>query len=644
MEIKEIPFVIGTAGHIDHGKTSLVKMLTGVDLDSREEEKRRGITIELGFTPLQLNDGRVISIVDVPGHEKLIRQMVAGASGLDAVMLVVAADEGVMPQTQEHLDILGYLGVQKGIVVLTKIDRIESDMEELVREDVAQCLAGTFLEHAPVVAVSSVTGQGIDQLRQHLSDLTSQGQSRNLSGAYFLPVDRVFPVSGFGTVVTGTSLRGQIRKGDDVEILPQGIRSKVRSLQVHGASVEKALAGNRTALCLTDVEVNDLQRGDVVTAVGVFHPTDCLDVRLTLSNSEKKTLSHWTRVRLHIGTSDVLAHVALLAEKEIRPGQTVSAQLVLEEPIAVAWGQRFVIRLYSPLRTLGGGEVINPYGRKPGSRANRILQSEKTQLWAELLSPKERLLSLILDFGCQPMAELVRRLQLQQSDVKVLINEFQQKKQMQFVPLGEGLVLSSQYMQDQLEQVTAALKEYHQKFPERKGQNGEDVVAACFDEKNRKIGRWLLKFWADQGQLNLVENNLVALIDFEPVDRGGFEKMTQAFCRQVESQGFVLPTLEEMKQFMAQQGLSSQGFVDFFETLKTAKKVVLLDGIFVMTSAQLQKLIELLAHRQGGFSLADVKELTQASRKYTMPMMEHLDRLGVTRRVGDKRVVLHREL
>ncbi|MBP5212129.1 MAG: selenocysteine-specific translation elongation factor, partial [Pyramidobacter sp.] len=376
MSRREISLVVGTAGHIDHGKTQLVKAMTGIDCDRLNEEKKRGITIELGFAPLVLPSERVISLIDVPGHDRFIRQMVSGASGVDAVLFVVAADEGVMPQTREHLDILSLLGVRHGVIAITKTDLVDEAMLELVREDVQMLTAGTFLEHAPVCAVSSVTGAGVDELKARLDELVDQVRPRERDGAYFMPIDRSFPVAGFGTVVTGTAYKGSLSPGDEVDVLPSGRSSRVRSVQVHGRSVETAFAGQRVAMCLSDLGLDEIERGDVVGVKGVYRSTNCLDVMLKLLDLVSEPLEHWQRVRLHIGTSDVLARVSMLDGRELAPGRTAPVQLVLEEPVAATIGQRFIIRFYSPLRTIGGGEVLVPYARRPSGKRGRVAERD----------------------------------------------------------------------------------------------------------------------------------------------------------------------------------------------------------------------------------------------------------------------------
>ena len=383
--------IIGTAGHVDHGKTVLVKALTGTDTDRLAEEKRRGITIEPGFARLDWPDGTQAGIVDVPGHEKFIKNMLAGAGGIDLAMLVIAADEGVMPQTVEHLDILSLLGVQGGLVVLTKAELVDDDWLEFVRGQALELTEGTFLEGAPILSVSAVTGQGIPELRDALYRLVQEAREKSALAPFRLPIDRVFSVDGFGTVVTGTLTEGAVRVGDAVELVPSGLQSRVRTLQVHGESVDAAYAGQRAALNLTNLQKTEVHRGDAAIRPGSVRPSRMLDVRLRCLESAKRTVLNGSQVHLYHGTSVHLAKAVLLDRDELRPGESCLAQLRLTEPMAVKQEDRFVIRFYSPVETIGGGTVLDPRPlrhkrhdpvvldnlilREQGSGSQRLLQA-----------------------------------------------------------------------------------------------------------------------------------------------------------------------------------------------------------------------------------------------------------------------------
>ena len=356
--------VLGTAGHIDHGKTTLVKALTGINTDRLKEEQLRGITIELGFAWLDLPGGLRIGIVDVPGHEKFVKNMVAGATGIDVVAMVIAADEGVMPQTREHMEICQLLGVKYGFVVLTKTDLVDDEWLELVTDDIRKFVKDTFLDGAPLLPVSAVTGKGIPEFIKTLDELSPKIPGRSSSGLFRLPVDRVFTMKGFGTVITGTLISGKVEVGETIMIYPSGVTSKVRGIQVHNESVNEAVAGMRTAINFQGLDKTSVDRGEVVSTPGALIPGYMLDVSLHLLKSNRKPVKNRTRVRFHTGTSEILGNLILLDREELLPGEETVAQIRLDSPTAVVKDDRFVLRSFSPVRTIAGGQILNPVPRK----------------------------------------------------------------------------------------------------------------------------------------------------------------------------------------------------------------------------------------------------------------------------------------
>ncbi|MEI6701934.1 MAG: selenocysteine-specific translation elongation factor [Deltaproteobacteria bacterium] len=366
--------ILGTAGHIDHGKTSLVKALTGIDTDRLKEEKARGITIELGFAHLELPGGLCFGIVDVPGHEKFVRTMVAGVGGMDLVMLVIAADEGIMPQTREHLDILRLLGVKSGVVALTKRDMVEKEWLDLVTEEVRDFVAGSFLEAAPIVALSSRTGEGLEDLKVALAGLAEQADQKRREGPFRLPVDRVFTMPGFGTVVTGTLLSGEISVGDELEILPSGLEGRVRGIQAHGVKGDKGQAGQRLAVNLQGIDLDQVGRGDVVVPRGIFRATRAVDVRLDYLPSAPRELKHRATVRLHSATYEVSAQVILLDRDTLQPGESAYVQLRLKDPALLLSGDSYILRAFSPQVTVGGGVTLDPFPPHRRRRNDEALQ------------------------------------------------------------------------------------------------------------------------------------------------------------------------------------------------------------------------------------------------------------------------------
>lgn len=639
MSRREISLVVGTAGHIDHGKTQLVKALTGIDCDRLGEEKKRGITIELGFAPLVLPSERVISLIDVPGHDRFIRQMVSGASGVDAVMLVVAADEGVMPQTREHLDILCLLGVQHGIVAITKKDLVDEEMLALVEEDVRTLTAGTFLEGCPVVSVSSVTGAGIDELRRALERLVDQVKPRERSGAYFMPIDRAFPVVGFGTVVTGTAYKGSIAPGEEIEVYPSGRRSRVRSVQVHGKTVESAYAGQRVAMCLNDLDLNEIRHGDVVCADGVYKATSCLDVMLKLLGFVPEPLEHWQRVRLHIGTSDVLARVSLLDEKNLRPGQTAPVQLVLEEPVVASLGQRFVIRFYSPLRTIGGGEVLVPYASRPSGRKRRESERDRLVALSGTLTREERVGAIVNFEGSLSMSELMVQAQERRQDLAAVLEKLESGGKLVRLQVGDGMIFSAESYRNAVEKLRAAAKAFHAAYPHQRGIAPESLINQVFSESERKIGRLILEKAVEQSRFR-VDGDVLALPKFAAVDDSAYSEARKKLLDHCSRCGFQLPEIEALPKAL---NMTAGDFRKLLDQLKKNNEVVVLEGTFVLAVEILNPLLARLSRIEGGFTLAQVRDLTGSSRKFVLPVLEYMDGRGITRRVGEKRILLKKD-
>lgn len=632
---QEISLVIGTAGHIDHGKTSLVKALTGVDCDRLSEEQKRGITIELGFAPLTLPSERVISLIDVPGHEKFIRQMVAGASGLDGVILVVAADEGVMPQTREHLDILELLGVKEGFVVLSKADTVDEEMIDLATEDVEELVKGTFLEEKPIIPISSVTGLNLDKALLELEGLVDVVSPREREGAFFMPIDRTFPVAGFGTVVTGTAYRGTVSQGDEVEILPGELESRVRSIQVHKSSVPSAQAGQRVAISLSGLSLDQLSRGDVVCAAGVFRASTCLDVSLRLLPGLSDPVSHWQRVRVHMGTSDVLGRVAFLDRKELAPGEDAVAQIVLEEPVVASLCQKYVIRFYSPLRTIGGGDILSPYGKKAHGRRSRESSVARLSRLASVTSRMDRIAALVDFYGRIPFDDLIVQTQETRRGLSDMVASLASRG-ISLLRVGNGVVFSAEESKRIEDQVLDSVRAFHRENPHQDGLPFDKLVNSVFKDVDRKMGKVLVEDMVARGVMDN-KNGFLATKDFEKKDDQGFNshlETVQALC---DRAGFQPPTLEQCQESLA---MDKKVFYRFVEDLKRMGLAVVVDGTFLLSSGVEKRLLDALREVEGGITIASVRDVTGSSRKFVLPLLEYLDGKGVTRRVGDKRIVL----
>jgi len=636
MARREIPLVLGTAGHIDHGKTTLVRALTGVDCDRLDEEKRRGITIELGFAALELADGKTISIVDVPGHEKFIRQMVAGAAGIDAVLLVVAADEGVMPQTREHLEILDLLGIRKGLVALTKIDRVDQELLELATEDVKNLLAGTFLEKAPFVPVSAQDGTGIKELLEEIQKMALGLEPRSSEGPFFLPIDRAFPISGFGTVVTGTAYAGAVKVGDEVQILPSGNLVRVRSLEVHEQGVAEAFAGQRTAVNLSGVAFKDVHRGDVLCTPSLFRPTRCLDVSIRALKDNVEPLKHWQRVRLHIGTSDILARVSFFDPGEkVFPGESSFGQLVLEEPMSATFNQGFVIRSYSPLETIGGGRVLFPYAWKP---RNRKRKSDYLFMLEELSNseePRDRLMSILQTLEIIPLEEACGILQVLPEEIRKIAAEEDKARSLSLLKLGPAWLVSRERMDREWEAFSRELALFHETEPHLGGMTMEEALSRVFPGEDTRVAKAAIVVFQEKGLLATSESR-VGLAGFIPQDESRFEKEITRILDLCKLRGFEMPTLGEA---LTATGLSNDNFSLLIKQLRENGKIHVLGGDLLLSEEVMSRGIQILRKCPGDITLAAFRDLSGSSRKYALPFLEFMDAAGVTRRVGEKRVL-----
>lgn len=629
--------IIGTAGHVDHGKTTLVKALTGHDTDRLKEEKVRGISIELGFAPFTLPSGQRIGLVDVPGHERFIKNMLAGVGGIDLVMLVIAADEGIMPQTREHLDIINLLQVKGGVVVITKADLVETEWLDLIREEVEEVLKDSVLAGAPVIAVSAMTGQGIPELIAVLEKLVSDIEERPATGQARLPIDRVFTITGFGTVVTGTLISGRLQMGQEVVLLPSGKQSRIRSLQVHGKRVEEAKAGQRVAVNLHGLEINEVDKGEVLTVPGAFVPTYRLDVELEVLPTVEKALQHGQRLRFYLGTSEVFCRLRLLDREELEAGTRAPVQLVLEQPVVAAKRDRFIVRTYSPMHTVAGGQIIDVHP----PRHRRYQEGLSEQLLQKLKGePDELLLNVMKSTSSALLTweELIKKAQLSQEEGQAA----------QQVLLGRGDALEISVEKQKygiardiyllwLDTVKQILQKYHQQYPLRRGFSKEELRGKLNLNLSNKEFTALLNMWQQDGELQILEQD-VALKDFQPEAKGKLaEAVAQAetaFLKgkfQPPSWAEVAEKLpvspqqqEEVLLFLQQQGRLIKISEDLYfhsRALKEAKDI----------------LLELLEKHQE-ITLAQFRDALNSSRKYMVPLMEYFDRQRVTRRIGDLRV------
>ncbi len=630
--------IVGTAGHIDHGKSALVRALTGTDPDRLEEEKRRGITIDLGFAHLDLGEDLRIGFIDVPGHERFVKNMLAGVGGIDLVLLVVAADESIKPQTREHFDICRLLGIQKGLVAITKSDLVEPDILDLVRLEVQEFVAGSFLDGAPVVPVSARTGEGLEALKAELRRLSQEIPPRPAELPFRLPIDRAFVMKGFGAVVTGTLVAGRIEKEAQVEIFPLGRRLRVRGIEVHNAPAQVALAGQRTALNVVGIEAKEITRGMVLAPPELFEATTRLDARLNLLPTARPLKNH-SRVHFHCGTAELLAEVALVEGKELKPGQSALAQLRLSEAGLFLPGDRFIIRQFSPVTTMGGGVVLDnqPAKHRPGDA--RVLEFLRVM---EQGDSKARLEWLLRERGEYPLASLGARLGWQSAEVLRVARLLEAEHRVLSLGQPPTVLVHGEHFQNLAKHVVDQLEKFHAANPlvaglpkedlrSRAGSNGASPSPLLFNA--------LLQALTEQRKVN-VQGETVRLagreIQLTPAEAAAKEQISAAF----EKAGLAVPSAQEVIAALAIDRGRAAKLVQILLKENTLTKVT--EDLIFHRSA-LGRLRELLAKRKAQNNRINVttfKELTGLTRKYAIPLLEYMDRERVTRREGDDRIIL----
>jgi len=634
--------IIGTAGHIDHGKTALVRALTGVDADRLPEEKRRGITIDLGFAELDLGDVRV-GFVDVPGHERFVKNMLAGAHGIDAVALVVAADEGVMPQTREHFDICSLLEISAGLVVITKTDTVDEELLELVRAEVEELVVGSFLEGAPVVAASARTGQGIEELKATLRAVALAAPSRSTDTVARLPVDRAFTMRGFGAVVTGTLVAGEIAEGAEMELLPAHLRVRVRGVQVHGAPVRAAGAGQRTAVNLGGVEAAAVERGMVLAPAGRLLSTQIMDARVRVLAGAPRPLRSRQRVRVHHGTAEVLARVQVLeASGEIAPGASGLAQLRLELPVAALPGERFILRSYSPQQTVAGGDILDAHAAKHRGRDRSAARARLSALAGA--GAAARLAYFVETAGERGLrrAELAARTGWRDEALDAALGE---AKTRGLVEEAEGVAVGRELFERLVGGAVAEVKEFHRREPLARGMARELLRERLFARAAPEIFRAALARAEASGSL-VAERELVRAsghtLELSPADAELRDRLERIY----REAALEAPTLEEALAGAGGAGGRREHARKIFQLLVGAGTLVRVREDLFFHRAALDRLVASLRDygaRHEPERLIDVaafKELSGVTRKYAIPLLEYFDRERVTRRAGDKRIIL----
>ncbi|MDQ5986583.1 MAG: Selenocysteine-specific elongation factor [Syntrophus sp. SKADARSKE-3] len=629
--------ILGTAGHVDHGKTSLVKALTGIDTDRLKEEKERGITIELGFASLSLPSGLFVGIVDVPGHERFIKNMVAGAAGIDLLALVIAADEGVMPQTKEHLAICSLLGITRGVVALTKIDMVDPDWLDLVTDDIRAFLKGTFLEAAPIVPVSSHTGDGLPELLKVLDQTAAQVREKTDTGLFRLPVDRIFTMKGFGTVVTGTLVSGQIKTGEEVEILPSGLKARVRGIQIHNISEEIAEAGQRTAINLQGVDKTAILRGDTLTRPGTLQRTRRLDVRLEYLGTGGKALKNRQLVRFHTGTDEIIARITLFEQDSVETHASVFAQLFLERPTVVLARDHFVIRSYSPVTTIGGGTILDPLTRK--HRKNDAHLFEDLQILME--GNDEKRSAVILERagagGIRP-AELVIRTGIAHNPMRKIVEAMLSRKQAVLIDQEEQRIVSAAIYGKLQEAMVGLVRAYHEKNPLKEGIQKEELRNMAGDFLLPKLFNAALRDLEKRGLL-LIDREHVRLPAHQVNLQGEMEDLRAALTDLFAQGGLMPPTKREVMERYPRQTKQVASVLDVM--LKEGRLVKVNEDLYYdkNTLDKLRGDYKSLLIKEGKATPVTFKELTGLTRKFIIPLMEYFDVTKLTIRTGDFRIL-----
>lgn len=629
--------VIGTAGHVDHGKSSLVEALSGINPDRLAEEQARQMTIDLGFAWLTLPNGEEIGIVDVPGHRDFIENMLAGVGGIDAVLFVVAADEGVMPQTREHLAIIDLLQIDHGVVALNKIDLVDEDWLELVESEVRESLLTTRLASAPLVRVSAKTGQGLDALKLALQNQLVNLPERLNTGRPRLPIDRVFTLSGFGTIVTGTLLDGNLEVGNECEILPKGIKTRIRSLQTHKKKEALAYAGSRTAANLAGVSVEQIRRGDVLVKTGTFQPSQRLDVRFRLLEDVSSPLKHNLEIKFFHYTSEVLGRVRVLGVEELKPGEEGWLQIELQQPIVAVRGDRFILRRPSPPETLGGGEVLDPY---PLRRYKRFGEEWRERLEAlSLGDPSEVVLRLLQRHEWLNFQQIVQQTNFSAESIRQTLHSLLQENQL-VDPLqrfykggkesqGTLLVARSQWETWQKKALNL-LEEYHQTYPLRRGMPREELKKRL--NLPAPLFQALLLELARQDHLQ-EEQILLAQKGFQIQLKPSQREQADALLRLFAKAPFSPPGVKECKQKLGDE--LYQALLELGELIQVSDEVVFRTADYL----QAKEMVGGFIAQQGDVSAAQVRDHLQTSRKYALALLEYLDQIGFTERRGDVRIL-----
>ncbi|MFC1837531.1 selenocysteine-specific translation elongation factor [Thermodesulfobacteriota bacterium] len=634
--------ILGTAGHVDHGKTSLIRALTGIDTDRLKEEKERGITIELGFAYLDLPCGHRLGIVDVPGHEKFVKNMVAGASGMDLVAFIIAADEGIMPQTREHFEICRLLGIERGLIVITKKDMVEPDWLELVTDDVRTFFTGSFLETAPLVTVSSTTGENIEEVRDTLDNLVAGSDFSEPYGPFRMPVDRVFSMKGFGTVITGTAVSGRIKTGEDLMFYPGRTVGKIRGIQVHGKETQETEAGHRTAINLQGLEKEAVSRGEMAGAVDCLQSSYLLDGRFLYLDSNKKPYKNRARVRIHIGTAEIMGRIVLLADEELTPGSETDVQVLLEEQVGCWPGDRYVVRSYSPVFTIGGGVIFNgsPRKRKRFREGNKqVFQTYRENV------PEDIALLHITESGYNGITldRLGVKMGVFGNRIKKIVQKPLSSKEILLIEQDKQRMVSAQVYKKLGEKLCAVLTTYHKENPLKAGLPKEELRSRLYRGLDQRLYQYVLNDLQKQGTIGQ-DQALIKMADHRVSLKDEEKTLQRELGLFYKEADIAPPTIKEVSAKFSK-------YPD--QLLKEVLAIMVDDDQLVKVTEDLyyhkpslenikEKLVAHLAGT-GEIDMPAFKDLTGLSRKFSIPLLEYFDRIKMTIRVGDKRILREKQ-
>lgn len=627
--------ILGTAGHIDHGKSTLVKALTGTDPDRLKEEKERGITLDLGFASLDLPSGNRLGIVDVPGHEGLIKNMLAGVGGIDMVMLVIAADEGIMPQTREHLAICDLLHVKKGLIALTKMDAAEKDWLALVQDEVREFVKGTFLEKSPIVPVSAKTGENLDKLKQELDKLAKEVAPKSSNGILRLPIDRVFTMKGFGTVITGTLLSGTISQDQEVDILPKGTTTKVRGIQSHNQAAQRAVAGQRTAVNLQGIEKDQISRGDTIVTKGFFTTTRNVDASLSMLKQATRGIKTGTRIRFYNNTQESIGRAALVGTNELNPGDDGYVQFRLEQPVLIQQGDRFIIRFYSPMETLGGGMVLDPHPRR--HKTGTMAESVKNLTVLEQGSLEDKLAVIVAGKALAGMEEaaIIGSIAADKQEITSALSALAQKKAIVRV---DNLYVHSNQLAILEKKVLDLIAGFHKANSLKPGIDKEEVKGLLKARLHPRALTMAIDGLIRKKQVE-TEGSKLKLPGFKPAvgkDQGLYkDRIVEA----IKKGGSQPPVREELPALF---GITDRDAKDLLKLLSDEGRVVRINDSLYLDKAVLEAikadLMKFLQEKKE-IVVAEFRDIARTSRKFAVPILEYFDSQKLTQRIGDKRVL-----